>query len=58
MDHLSPLSDRIADAFALLAGRHTIRCPQPGCTVRIRYSTVTADEAKRLTELATDHTRH
>ncbi|GGT10974.1 MULTISPECIES: hypothetical protein [Streptomyces] len=53
-----PLPSRIGDAAALLLGQHTVRCPHPGCTVRIRYRAVTADEAKRLTALATDHTRH
>ncbi|MFD8010686.1 hypothetical protein [Streptomyces sp. NPDC058955] len=53
-----PLPGRIADAAALLMGKHTVRCPQPDCTVRIRYRDVTPAEAKRLTDLATDHTRH
>ncbi|GLW00295.1 hypothetical protein [Streptomyces lavendulae] len=53
-----PLADRIHDALALLTGQRTVRCPEPGCTVRIRYRAVTADEAKRLTDLAIDHTRH
>ncbi|MFJ3962046.1 hypothetical protein [Streptomyces sp. NPDC090036] len=53
-----PLTGRLADAAALLVGKHTIRCPHPGCTVSIRYRAVTPDEAKRLTDLATDHTRH
>ncbi|MFD5512862.1 hypothetical protein ACFWIB_34625 [Streptomyces sp. NPDC127051] len=53
-----PLSERITDAAALLAGKHTIRCPYSGCGVSIRYGAVTPDEAKRLTDLATDHTRH
>ncbi|MFJ4014439.1 hypothetical protein [Streptomyces sp. NPDC090026] len=53
-----PLPERIADAAALLAGKHTVRCPHAGCTVHIRYRAVTPAEAKRLTDLATDHTRH
>ncbi|MFF3859189.1 hypothetical protein [Streptomyces sp. NPDC002209] len=53
-----PLRERITDAAALLAGKRTIRCPHPECHVSIRYRAVTPDEAKRLTGLATDHTRH
>ncbi|THA55748.1 hypothetical protein [Streptomyces sp. A1136] len=53
-----PLADRVSDAVALLVGKHTVRCPQPGCRVSVRYRAVTPDEAKRLTDLATDHTRH
>ncbi|MFD7840549.1 hypothetical protein [Streptomyces sp. NPDC059761] len=53
-----PLSERITDAAALLASKRTIRCPYPGCGVSVRYRAVTPDEAKRLTDLATDHTRH
>ncbi|MEV0410959.1 hypothetical protein AB0I68_09160 [Streptomyces sp. NPDC050448] len=52
------LSERIAGAAALLAGKRTVRCPHPGCGVRIRYSHTTPEEATRLTALATDHTRH
>ncbi|MEU4951297.1 hypothetical protein [Streptomyces lavendulae] len=53
-----PLADRIYDALALLTGRRTVRCPEPGCQVSVRYRAVTPAEAKRLTELAIDHTRH
>lgn len=53
-----PLSERISDALALLAGKRVIRCPHPGCLVSVRYSTVTPDEAKRLIDFATDHTHH
>ncbi|MEW2417950.1 hypothetical protein AB0953_30190 [Streptomyces sp. NPDC046866] len=49
---------RIGDAAALLLGKHTVRCPQPGCTVRIRYRAMTPEDAERLIALATDHTRH
>ncbi|MEV4189942.1 hypothetical protein [Streptomyces toxytricini] len=52
------LPDRLADAAALLLGRRTVRCPHPGCPVRIRHRGITTEEAKRLTTLATDHTRH
>ncbi|MFE1872963.1 hypothetical protein ACFW9N_18955 [Streptomyces sp. NPDC059496] len=52
------LSDRVSDAVALLAGKHTVRCPEPGCRVSVRYRAVTPAEAKRLTDVATDHTRH
>ncbi|MFG2992779.1 hypothetical protein ACGFZK_26375 [Streptomyces sp. NPDC048257] len=52
------LSGRISDAVALLAGKHTVRCPEPGCRVSVRYRAVTLAEAKRLTDVATDHTRH
>ncbi|MEV6687612.1 hypothetical protein AB0N28_20090 [Streptomyces sp. NPDC051130] len=52
------LSERVCDAVALLTGKHTVRCPYLGCGVSIRYRAVTPDEAKRLTDLATDHTRH
>ncbi|MCX5147927.1 hypothetical protein OHB36_14305 [Streptomyces sp. NBC_00320] len=58
MDITLPLSERITDAAALLAGKRTIRCPHPECGVRIRYHAVTPDEAKRLTSLAIDHARH
>ncbi|MFI1455263.1 hypothetical protein [Streptomyces roseus] len=54
----SPLRERVSDAVALLAGKRTIRCPDPGCRVSVRYRHVAPDEAKRLTDLATDHTRH
>ncbi|WP_030717393.1 hypothetical protein [Streptomyces sp. NRRL F-2580] len=54
----APLSELISDAIALLTGKHTVRCPHPGCNVSVRYRAVTPDEAKRLTDLATDHTRH
>ncbi|MET9568832.1 hypothetical protein ABZY34_06795 [Streptomyces virginiae] len=54
----APLGYRVSDAVALLAGKHTVRCPQPGCRVSVRYRAVTPDEAKRLTDLATDHDRH
>ncbi|MEU7551077.1 hypothetical protein AB0B01_01740 [Streptomyces sp. NPDC044571] len=53
-----PLADRVSDAVALITGKHTVRCPLPGCRVSIRYRAVTPDEAKRLTALASDHTRH
>ncbi|MFE5521264.1 hypothetical protein ACFQ9Q_26595 [Streptomyces virginiae] len=53
-----PLSERVADAAALLTGTRTVRCPYPGCRVTVRCRAVTPDEAKRLTDLATDHTRH
>ncbi|MER5481882.1 hypothetical protein ABT024_01515 [Streptomyces sp. NPDC002812] len=53
-----PLSERISDALALLAGKRVIRCPQPGCLISIRFSTVTPDEARRLIDFATDHTHH
>ncbi|MER6392434.1 hypothetical protein ABT236_28730 [Streptomyces sp. NPDC001523] len=52
------LSQRISDAAGLLTGKHTVRCPYPGCKVSVRYRHVTPDEAKRLIDLATDHTRH
>ncbi|MFF4327247.1 hypothetical protein ACFYZT_12060 [Streptomyces sp. NPDC001591] len=58
MDRQSTPGDRIADALALLTGRHTVRCPQPGCRVSVRYRAVSCGEAKRLTDLAPDHTRH
>ncbi|MFE0930443.1 hypothetical protein ACFW4O_01410 [Streptomyces mutabilis] len=54
----SPLTNRVSDAIALLSGMRTVRCPAPGCTVRVRFRAITADETARLTELATDHTRH
>ncbi|MFD8415553.1 hypothetical protein ACFV2Q_27965 [Streptomyces sp. NPDC059650] len=53
-----PLPDLISDTAALLLGQHTIRCPHPDCPVRIRHRGITPEEAKRLTALATDHTRH
>ncbi|KJY45166.1 hypothetical protein VR46_16345 [Streptomyces sp. NRRL S-444] len=56
--HPRPLAERVSDAVALLAGKRTIRCPHPGCRVSVRYRHVAPDEAKRLTDLATDHTRH
>ncbi|MEU4953936.1 hypothetical protein [Streptomyces lavendulae] len=54
----SPLSERVSDAVALLTGKRTIRCPYPGCHVSVRYGHVTPDEARRLTGIATDHSRH
>ncbi|KOY56336.1 hypothetical protein [Streptomyces sp. XY332] len=56
--HPQPLAELVSDAVALLAGKRTIRCPHPGCRVSVRYRHVAPDEAKRLTDLATDHTRH
>ncbi|UQX00909.1 hypothetical protein [Streptomyces sp. RerS4] len=53
-----PLPARIADALALIAGKHTVHCPYSGCGVSVRFRHVTPDEAKRLTDIATDHTRH
>ncbi|MEU8833503.1 hypothetical protein [Streptomyces sp900116325] len=50
--------DQVSDAIAHLTGRRTLRCPAPGCTLRIRYRAVTPDEAGRLAALAHDHTRH
>ncbi|MCX5100251.1 hypothetical protein [Streptomyces sp. NBC_00439] len=53
------LAHRMGDAaVALMSGMRTVRCPHPGCVVRIRYRCVDPDEASRLTALATDHTRH
>ncbi|MFF3090673.1 hypothetical protein ACFVRB_37360 [Streptomyces nojiriensis] len=52
------LTERVSDAAALLTGKHTIRCPYSGCGVSVRYRHVTPDEAKRLTGIAIDHTRH
>ncbi|WP_406325698.1 hypothetical protein OG784_12025 [Streptomyces sp. NBC_01617] len=51
-------ADQVSDVIARLAGRRTLRCPTPGCTLRIRYRAVTPDEARRLAALAHDHTRH
>ncbi|MGW2677165.1 hypothetical protein [Streptomyces sp. NPDC001436] len=56
MNHSLP--ERVTDALALLTGMRTVRCLHPGCRVSIRYRHVTPNEAKRLTDLATDHTRH
>ncbi|MET9572556.1 hypothetical protein ABZY34_26130 [Streptomyces virginiae] len=53
-----PVTERVGDALVLLTGAHTVRCPYPGCLVSVRYRHVAPDEAKRLTDLATDHTRH
>ncbi|MET8741938.1 MULTISPECIES: hypothetical protein [unclassified Streptomyces] len=53
-----PIAHRISDAAAFLTGMRTLRCPHPGCTLRIRYRAVTPDEARHLATLATDHTRH
>ncbi|WP_327132118.1 hypothetical protein OG311_14305 [Streptomyces sp. NBC_01343] len=52
------IRDRLPDALAFFTGQHTVRCPHPGCIVRIRYRGVTRAEAKRLTAQATDHTHH
>jgi hypothetical protein len=49
---------RLTDSAARLAGMHTLRCPDPGCTVRIRFRAVTQAEISLLTALANDHTRH
>ncbi|MFC5803138.1 hypothetical protein [Streptomyces formicae] len=58
MNRRAPFADRMNDALALLAGKHTLRCPVIGCGLRIRIRAVTPDEAARLTALANDHTRH
>ncbi|MFJ8868315.1 hypothetical protein ACIRD6_21435 [Streptomyces sp. NPDC102473] len=59
MPNLKPYTDQVADAYTrLTAGMRTLRCPVPGCTLRIRYRNVTQDEAGRLTALANDHNRH
>ncbi|MET9695597.1 hypothetical protein ABZY31_01520 [Streptomyces sp. NPDC006529] len=52
------LADRVSDAVALLVGKRTVRCPEAKCRVSVRYRAVTPAEAKRLTDLAIDHTRH
>ncbi|MFD4142360.1 hypothetical protein [Streptomyces sp. NPDC058572] len=52
------LPHQISDAAARLAGMQTLRCPIPGCTVRIRFRAIAAEEVARLTALAADHTRH
>ncbi|MFD9453729.1 hypothetical protein ACFWBC_11625 [Streptomyces sp. NPDC059985] len=52
------LSERLSDAAVLIAGKHTVRCPYAGCGVSVRYRHVAPDEAKRLIDLATDHSRH
>jgi hypothetical protein len=49
---------RLTDTAARLAGMHTLRCPDPGCTVRIRFRAITQQEITWLTALANDHTRH
>ncbi|WP_327362911.1 hypothetical protein [Streptomyces sp. NBC_01296] len=53
-----PLSQLLSGAAALLVGKRTVRCPEPGCRVNVRYRAVTPDEAEQLIDLATDHTRH
>lgn len=53
-----PLSERSVDVLARLVGQRTVRCPHPGCGVRIRYRNVSPDEAEQLTAMASDHTRH
>ncbi|MFE4207100.1 hypothetical protein ACFRSX_18515 [Streptomyces goshikiensis] len=58
MNQPETLAERLTDALALLTGTRTIRCPHPGCRVSVRYRHVAPDEAKRLTKLAIEHTRH
>lgn len=59
MPNLKPYADQVSDVYArLTAGMRTLRCPVPGCTLRIRYRAVTPDEDGRLVTLANDHTRH
>ncbi|MFE5718379.1 hypothetical protein [Streptomyces erythrochromogenes] len=58
MNQPETLTERVADALALLAGTRTIRCPHPGCRVSVRYRRVAPGEAKRLTGLAIGHARH
>ncbi|MEW2487383.1 hypothetical protein [Streptomyces sp. NPDC048411] len=58
MPDRSMYAEQVSDAIARLTGKRTLRCPAPGCTVRIRYRHVTPDEAGRLVTLAHDHTRH
>lgn len=48
-----------SDMWAYSAlGLTTYRCPEPGCSVRIRMRFVSAEESRRLRELADDHGRH
>ncbi|MEU6924792.1 hypothetical protein [Streptomyces sp. NPDC046631] len=58
MPSLKTCADQISDGIARLAWLRTLRCPVPGCTLRIRYCCVTPDEARHLAALATDHSRH
>ncbi|MGW1411971.1 hypothetical protein [Streptomyces sp. NPDC002403] len=58
MPNLKTYADQISDAIARLAWLRTLRCPAPGCTLRIRYRAVTPAEARHLAALATDHSRH
>ncbi|MEV7717481.1 hypothetical protein [Streptomyces sp. NPDC088184] len=58
MPNLKTCTDQISDAIARLAWLRTLRCPAPGCTLRIRYRAVTPGEARYLANLATDHARH
>ncbi|MGW1097596.1 hypothetical protein ACWD5W_17620 [Streptomyces sp. NPDC002455] len=54
----TPYADQVSDAIARLTGMRTLRCSVPGCTLRIRYRRCTPGEARWLTTLADDHTRH
>ncbi|MGW0962337.1 hypothetical protein ACWD4K_25760 [Streptomyces gelaticus] len=58
MPNLKTYADQISDTIARLAWLRTLRCPAPGCTLRIRYRAVTPDQARHLATLANDHTRH
>ncbi|MER5610757.1 hypothetical protein [Streptomyces sp. NPDC002215] len=58
MPDLKTYADQISDAIARLARLRTLRCPAPGCTIRIRYRAVTPDQARHLATLANDHARH
>ncbi|MFE7356195.1 hypothetical protein ACFU8Q_24125 [Streptomyces sp. NPDC057543] len=58
MSDRKPYAGQASDASARLTGKRTLRCPVPGCTLRIRYRAVSPDEASRLATLAHDHTRH
>lgn len=51
--------EKIPDLWIkVVHGIETYRCPEQGCSVRVRFRGVSAAEAKRLVELALGHSRH
>ncbi|MFD8343565.1 hypothetical protein ACFV2C_14975 [[Kitasatospora] papulosa] len=59
MPNREQFAHQLADAMVrLTTGMRTLRCPVPGCTLRIRYRAVTTEEAGRLAALADDHACH
>ncbi|MEU1674829.1 hypothetical protein ABZ752_22780 [Streptomyces roseifaciens] len=53
------MNARLSDLLAFISqGLYTMRCPVPGCGLRIRYVAVSDEEEKRLQALVADHSRY